>query len=65
MLGEMKKLSRLDSDSGGLMADLLEASRRRNLSAYERTWKGFLAWAAAGSFDPRSAFFSCPCLRKG
>ena len=39
------------SDSGGLLADLLEGARRRNLStnslaAYERTWTRFLAWAA-------------------
>jgi hypothetical protein len=45
------------SDSGGLLADLLEGARRRNLSAnslaaYERTWKAFLAWAAAASLDP-------------
>jgi integrase len=37
------------SDSGGLLADLLEGARRRNLSAnslaaYERTWRRFLAW---------------------
>jgi hypothetical protein len=34
------------SDSGGLLADLLEGARRRNLSAnsltaYKRTWTGF------------------------
>jgi hypothetical protein len=50
------------SDSGGLLADLLEGARRRNLSAnslaaYERTWRAFLAWAAAASFDPRSLSF--------
>ena len=42
-----------------LLADLLEAARRRNLStnsllAYRRTWTQFLAWAAASSFDPRN-----------
>jgi integrase len=50
------------SDSGGLLADLLEGARRRNLSvnslaAYERTWTRFLAWAAASNFDPRSLPF--------
>jgi len=50
------------SDIQGLSADLLEAARRRNLSAnslaaYERTWTRFLAWAAASSFDPRSLPF--------
>jgi hypothetical protein len=47
------------SDIQGLSADLIEAARRRNLSAnslaaYERTWTRFLAWAAAAGFDPRS-----------
>jgi hypothetical protein len=46
------------SDIQGLSADLIEAARRRNLSAnslaaYERTWTRFLAWAAALNFDPR------------
>jgi integrase len=50
------------SDTQGLSADLLEAARRRNLSAnslvaYERTWGRFLAWAAAPNFDPRSLPF--------
>jgi hypothetical protein len=50
------------SDIQGLSADLLEAARRRNLSAnslaaYERTWTRFLAWAAAAGFDPRSLPF--------
>ena len=50
------------SDLGGLFADLMEGARRRNLSAnslavYERTWRTFLAWAAAASFDPRSLPF--------
>src|SRR4029077_14922808 len=50
------------SDSGGLLADLLEGASRRNLSAnslaaYERTWTRFLAWTAAASFDPRSLPF--------
>ena len=47
---------------GRLLADLLEGARRRNLSAnslaaYERTWRQFLAWAAASSVDPRSLPF--------
>jgi site-specific recombinase XerD len=50
------------SDIQGLSADLIEAARRRNLSAnslaaYERTWTRFLAWAAAAGFDPRSLPF--------
>jgi site-specific recombinase XerD len=50
------------SDTQGLLEGLLEAARRRNLSAnslaaYERTWTRFLAWAAAASFDPRSLPF--------
>jgi site-specific recombinase XerD len=50
------------SDIQGLSADLLEAARRRNLSgnsltAYDRTWRQFLAWAATSSFDPRSLPF--------
>jgi hypothetical protein len=50
------------SDSGGLLADLLEGARRRDLSAnslaaYERTWTRFLARTAAASFDPRSLPF--------
>jgi hypothetical protein len=50
------------SDIQGLSADLIEAARRRNLSAnslaaYERTWTRFLAWAAASNFDPRSLPF--------
>jgi hypothetical protein len=52
----------LGSDSGGLLADLLEGARRRNLSvnsleAYERTWRALLAWAAAASLDPRGLPF--------
>ena len=27
------------------------------MAAYERTWRSFLAWAAAASFDPRSLPF--------
>ena len=47
---------------GGLLADLLEGARRRNLSAnsltaYERTWRALLAWAAAASLDPRALSF--------
>ncbi len=50
------------SDIQGLSTDLIEGARRRNLSvnslaAYERTWRTFLAWAAAASFDPRSLPF--------
>jgi hypothetical protein len=45
-------------DIGGLLADLLEGARWRNLSATalppERTWTKFLAWAAAASLDPRA-----------
>jgi hypothetical protein len=58
----MKKTAPRGSDTQGLLADLLEGPRRRNLSAnslaaYERTWRTFLAWAAAASFDPRSLSF--------
>ena len=50
------------ADSGRLLEDLLEGSRRRNLTvnslaAYERTWTRFLAWAAALNLDPRSLLF--------
>jgi hypothetical protein len=49
------------SDIGGLLADLLEGARWRNLSATalppERTWTKFLAWAAAASLDPRALSF--------
>jgi integrase len=50
------------SDSGGLLVDLVEGARRRNLSAnslaaYERTWRALLAWAAASNFDARSLPF--------
>jgi hypothetical protein len=42
------------SDTQGLAADLLEASRRNlsanSLAVYERTWTRFLAWAAASNF---------------
>ena len=62
MLGKNIESEPSGSDSGGLLADLLEGARRRNLSenslaAYERTWRAFLAWAAAASFDPRSLPF--------
>ena len=45
MLGENNELKPSGSDVGGLIADLLEGARRRNLSvnsltAYERTWRG-------------------------
>jgi hypothetical protein len=58
VLVENEEAGPTGSDSGGLRADLLESARRRNLSAnsltaYERTWRAFLAWAAASSFDPR------------
>ena len=58
MLVENQEDSPQGSDIQGLSADLLEAARRRNLSAnslaaYERTWTRFLAWAAALNFDPR------------
>jgi hypothetical protein len=59
---ENQEDSRQGSDIQGLSADLLEAARRRNLSAnslaaYERTWTRFLALAAAAGFDPRSLPF--------
>ena len=61
-LGKMTKSAPSGSDLGGLLADLLEGARRRNLSdnslaAYERTWRTFLAWAAAASLDPRALSF--------
>ena len=50
MLGGNEESGPSGSDSGGLLADLLECGRRRNLSAnslaaYERTWRAFLASA--------------------
>ena len=62
MLGENEESAPSGSDLGGLLADLLEGARRRNLSAnslaaYERTWRTFLAWVAAASFDPRALSF--------
>jgi integrase len=62
VVGENYELKPSGSDTGGLLADLLEGARRRNLSAnslaaYERTWKAFLAWAAAASVDPRALSF--------
>jgi len=62
VLGENEQAGPSGSDSGGLLADLLEGARRRNLSAnslaaYERTWTKFLAWAAAANLDPRSVSF--------
>jgi hypothetical protein len=50
------------SDLGGLLADLLEGAPptepvSHSLVAYERTWKAFLAWAAAASLDPRGLSF--------
>jgi hypothetical protein len=58
VLVENQKGGLQGSDIQGLSADLLEAARRRNLSAnslaaYQRTWTRFLAWAAASNFDPR------------
>jgi hypothetical protein len=55
VLVEKEEAQPQGSDTQGLAADLLEASRRRNLSAnslavYERTWTMFLAWAAASNF---------------
>jgi hypothetical protein len=60
-LWKIKKVG-LQGSVQGLSADLIEAARRRNLSAnshaaYERTWTRFLAWAAAAGFDPRSLPF--------
>jgi integrase/recombinase XerD len=65
MLGENREAEPSGSDFGGLLADLLEGARRRNLSAnslaaYERTWRTFLAWAAAASLDPRTLSFPAP-----
>jgi integrase len=62
VLGENEAGKPSGSDVGGLLADLVEGARRRNLSAnsllaYERTWKAFLAWAAAASLDPRVLSF--------
>ena len=59
MLGENEELKPGGSDFGALLADLLEGARRRNLSAnslsaYERTWRAFLAWTAAASLEPRN-----------
>ena len=56
--GELKTVG---SDSGQLLADLLDGARRRNFSAnsllaYEPTWKGFLAWSAAASRSTGSFF---------
>ena len=63
MLGENADAIPSGSDIGGLLTDLVEGAGRRNLSAnslvvYERTWRAFLAWAAAASLDPR--VFSFP-----
>jgi site-specific recombinase XerD len=62
MLGENDELKPSGSDVAGLLADLLEGARRRNLSAnslaaYERTWRAFLAWATAAGLDPRALSF--------
>jgi site-specific recombinase XerD len=62
VVGENDELEPSGSDIGGLLADLLDGARRRNLSAnslaaYERTWKAFLAWAASWSVDPRALSF--------
>jgi hypothetical protein len=62
VLVENREAAPSGSDSGGFLADLLEGARRRNLSAnslaaYERTWRAFLAWAAAAGFDPRALSF--------
>ena len=62
MLGEKEAPKPSGSDVGGLLADLLEGARRRDLSpnslaAYERTWKAFLAWASARKPDPRALSF--------
>jgi hypothetical protein len=60
--GENEESGPSGSDLGGLLADPLEGARRRSLSvnsltAYERTWRTFLAWAAAASLDPRALSF--------
>jgi site-specific recombinase XerD len=59
---ENDELKPSGSDSSELLADLLEGACGRNLSensvmAYERTWRTFLAWAAAASMDPRALSF--------
>ena len=63
MLAENEETALSGSDSGRLLADLLEGARRRNLSenslvAYERTWRTFLAWAAAASLKQIRAALS-------
>ena len=50
MLGGNEEAEPKGSDFAGLLADLLEGARRRNLSAnslaaYERTWTKFPPWA--------------------
>ena len=65
VLAENQQAGPSGSDSGELLEGLLEGARRRNLSnnsltAYERTWTKFLAWAAAGICDPRSLSFLPP-----
>jgi hypothetical protein len=62
VLGQNDELKPSGSDVGGLLADLLEGARRRNLSAnslaaYQPTWRAFLAWAAAANLDPRALSF--------
>jgi hypothetical protein len=57
--GENDESTPSGSDLGGLPTDFVEGERRRNLAdnslaAYERTWRAFLAWAAAASLDPRA-----------
>jgi hypothetical protein len=47
VLGENEEPKPSGSDIGGLLADLVEGARQRNLSAnslaaYERTWRAFL-----------------------
>jgi hypothetical protein len=58
----MKKLSLKAAILAGLLADLLEGARWRNLfreqpCACERTWTKFLACAAAASLGPRALSF--------
>jgi site-specific recombinase XerD len=38
------------------LADTVSLSAN-SLKAYERTWRAFLAWAAAGGLDPRALSF--------
>ena len=46
------------AERGRFAAHLYQSRKEyRRASAYERTWRAFLAWAAAGSLDPRAISF--------